>query len=270
MVQEKFITAGGYATRIKCYGFDKSADDGRPVLLLLHGYLESLDVWDDFVPALPTLRVITMDIPGHGISEVKGDIHTMEQMAGVVEGVADHMGVDRFWLGGHSMGGYVASEFLARYPARLDGIIMFHSTPNPDTEAKKEQRLREIGLVEAGKKDLLAATVEKGFAADNRKRLGDVIEDLREQVVLTEEEGVVVLLRGMMQRPDHNETFRNSTVPQLFIMGSKDECIPLEVSTALREEHPQAGFVYLPASGHMGFVEEPEASSDAILSFINK
>ncbi|MCC8019347.1 MAG: alpha/beta hydrolase [Rikenellaceae bacterium] len=267
MVQEKFITAGGYATRIKCYGFDKQTDD-RPVLLLLHGYLESLDVWDDFVPSLAGVRVITMDIPGHGISEIRGDIHTMEEMAGVVAGVADHTGVEKFWLAGHSMGGYVAAEFLARFPERLGGIIMFHSTPNPDSDAKKEQRSREIELVRAGKKDLLAATVEKGFAADNRRRFDDVIEDLKEQVVLTEDEGVIVLLRGMMQRRDHNETFRQSPVPQLFIMGNKDEYIPLEVSTALREEHPQAGFVYLPGSGHMGFVEEPDSSTDAILSFI--
>lgn len=268
MIEEKFVIAGGYATRIKCYGFGIDTDNSRPVLFLLHGYLESLDVWEDFIPHLRSVRIITMDIPGHGISQVKGDVHTMGQMARVAAGVADRMGVDKFFIAGHSMGGYVASEFLSLYPERLEGVIMFHSTPNPDSDMKKEQRRREIELVRGGKKDLLASTVATGFASDNRIRFTNFIEDLREQVVLTEEDGIIALLNGMMQRCDHNTTFRESTVPQLFIMGCKDEYIPLEVSTRLREDHPQATFVYLPSSGHMGFIEEPHPAAESIISFI--
>ena len=51
---------------------------GDKCVVLLHGYLESLYVWDDFVGLLtPHMRVIAVDIPGHGISEVKGEVHTM-------------------------------------------------------------------------------------------------------------------------------------------------------------------------------------------------
>ncbi|MCD7969846.1 MAG: alpha/beta hydrolase [Alistipes sp.] len=273
MVTDKFIKAGGFATRIRQYGFD-TADEGqadeRPVIILLHGYLESLNVWDDFAPMLRDYRVVTMDIPGHGISEVHGDIHTMAMMAQVVTGVADNLGIGKFWIMGHSMGGYVASELLSAAPEKLAGIIMFHSTPNADTEEKKQNRLREIDLVEAGKKDLLAKTVDKGFAAVNRRKFGDFIEDLRELVVLTDEQGIINLLRGMMERADHNDTFRQSTVPQLFIMGELDEYIPLETAKSLEESHPQARFEYLAASGHMGFVEEPVISAGIILDFISR
>ena len=51
---------------------------GEKCVVLLHGYLESMYVWEDFLPLLtPHFRVITVDIPGHGISEVKGEVHTM-------------------------------------------------------------------------------------------------------------------------------------------------------------------------------------------------
>ena len=50
---------------------------GDKCVVLLHGYLESMYVWDDFTSLLtPSVRVITVDIPGHGISEVKGEVHT--------------------------------------------------------------------------------------------------------------------------------------------------------------------------------------------------
>ncbi|MCC8035563.1 MAG: alpha/beta hydrolase [Rikenellaceae bacterium] len=266
---EKFIRAGGFATRIKLYGFEETEND-RPALVMLHGYMESLDVWEEFIPLLREYRVAVMDIPGHGISEVKGDVHTMGAMADVAAGMADTLRLEKFYLAGHSMGGYIAAEFLSRYPGRLSGIIMFHSTPNPDTEEKKAHRLREIEIIESGKKDLLAGSVEKGFAAANRKKFSDFIEDLKELVVLTEDRGAVNLLRGMTLRSDRNETFRESGVPQLFIMGRHDEHIPLEVSKKLEETHPQARFAYLDASGHMGYVEEPERSAEIINGFIKE
>ncbi|MDE6375334.1 MAG: alpha/beta fold hydrolase, partial [Alistipes sp.] len=70
---EKFIMAGTTALHI-C-----DSEEGEHCVVLLHGYLESLLVWEEFVPQLyKQVRVVTLDLPGHGISEVKGEIHTME------------------------------------------------------------------------------------------------------------------------------------------------------------------------------------------------
>ena len=74
-------------------------------------------VWDDFVPYLyKQVRVITLDLPGHGISVVKGPVHTMEYLADVVKNTLDALGIARCTLVGHSMGGYVALAFCEKYP----------------------------------------------------------------------------------------------------------------------------------------------------------
>ena len=71
---------------------------GEKCVVLLHGYLESMYVWEDFLPLLtPHFRVITVDIPGHGISEVKGEVHTMEMVAEVLRDMLDEMGIDARW-----------------------------------------------------------------------------------------------------------------------------------------------------------------------------
>ena len=136
----------------------------------------------------------------------------------------------------------------------LDGLVLFSSTPNADTEEKRENRRREIALVRAGKKEQLARVAPgAGFAADNRQRMADAIADLTEQVYLTEDDGIVALLNGMIARPDRNEMLRRSPVRQLFVFGRKDEYIPAAVAEQLAAAHPQAQVVWLADSGHMGF-----------------
>ena len=99
------------------------ADSGKgdKCVVLLHGYLESMYVWDDFVPLLtPSVRVITVDIPGHGISEIKGEVHTMEMVADVLHEMLKSLDIEKVTMVGHSMGGYVALAFCARHPEQLD------------------------------------------------------------------------------------------------------------------------------------------------------
>lgn len=261
---EKFMMAGETALHI-C-----DSEKGEKCVVLLHGYLESLMVWEDFIPHLyKQLRVVTLDLPGHGISVVNGECHTMEYLADVVADLMASLGVERYTVVGHSMGGYVALAVAEKYADRLDGVVLLSSTPNPDTDEKRENRRREIELVKSGKKDLLARVApEAGFAVVNRPRMKDYIADLTEQVHLTEEEGIVALLNGMIERKDQNEMLQKSAIRQLFILGKQDGYIPMEVAEAMVVRHPQAEVAWLEESGHMGFLEQPEACAEALLKFM--
>lgn len=263
---EKFIMAGDTPVHV-C-----DSEKGDRCVVLLHGYLESMLVWDDFVPFLyKQVRVVTLDLPGHGISVVKGPVHTMDFLAEVVKNTLDTFAIARCTLVGHSMGGYVVLAVCEKYPERLDGVVLFSSTPDADSEEKRENRLREIRLIEAGKKEMLARVApEEGFAPENRLRMRDDIEDMVEQVIITEDEGIVALLNGMIERPDRNEMLRRSSVRQLFILSKHDSYIPLERAEALIAAHPQAQIAWLEHSGHMGPLEEPKAAAEALLDFIGR
>ena len=135
---EQFIMANDTALRISDSG------RGETTLALLHGYLESLEVWEDLAERLaPYYRIVAIDIPGHGISQVRGEVHTMDFVADTLQAVLEKLGVRRCFLAGHSMGGYAAEAFAERHSDMLQGLILFHSTPNADTEQKKADRLRE-------------------------------------------------------------------------------------------------------------------------------
>ena len=262
---DKFIMAGDTALHI-C-----DTEHGDHCVVLLHGYLESLFVWEEFAKLLTReqLRVVTLDLPGHGISVVEGELHSMEFLADVVAAGVRKLGIGRCTVVGHSMGGYVALALCERHPELLEGLVLFSSTPNADTPEKQENRRREIELVRAGRKELLARIApEAGFAEANRRRMHDAIEDLKEQVFLTEDVGIVALLNGMIARKDRNELLRTTPVPVGFILGRQDGYIPVEVAERMVAEHPEARVWWLENSGHMGFLEEPEAAAAALVAFV--
>lgn len=261
--------ADGCALRISDSGC-KGCGEDAPVILLLHGYLESIEVWDYLTPFLKShFRVIAMDLPGHGVSQVMGEVHTMDFLADTAVAVLRELSIDKCFVVGHSMGGYVLMSLVGKYPSVLQGAVMLHSTPNADTEQKKELRDREIELVLAGKKDLLAKTLPfKGFAEVNRKRFADVAEELADQIILTDEDGVVALLRGMKQRADMNQMLAESAVPVMFVFGKQDEYISEEVAHGLAEKHTRAKVVWMENSGHMSLIEEPENVAQAFKEFM--
>ena len=261
---EKFIMAGDTALHI-C-----DSEKGDRTVVLLHGYLENMLVWEEFIPLIyKDVRVVVLDIPGHGISEVKGEVHTMDYLADVVAGALDALQIEKAYIVGHSMGGYVALSVCERHPNRVAGVVLLHSTPNADSEEKRKNREREISLVKSGKKELLAKSApEAGFAVDNRRRCQPYIEDLVEMVHLTEDEGIVALLGGMMERADQNEMLQKCGVRQLFIMGKHDAYIPVEAAEEIIARNPQAEVAWLDDSGHMGFIEQPAECAKALLDFV--
>ena len=261
---EKFIMAGDTALHI-C-----DSEAGENVVVLLHGYLENMLVWDNFVPLLyKDVRVITLDIPGHGISEVKGELHSMDFLADTIAAALEKLGVERATIVGHSMGGYVALAFAERHPDRTESLVLLHSTPYADSEEKRKNRQREISIIKSGKKELLAHTApEAGFAAENRNRFRTEIEDLQQTVYLTEDAGIIALLNGMIERKAQSEMLHALNKPILFIFGRKDGYIVPEVAEKMVAEHPEAEVVWLEKSGHMGFIEEAATCATALLQFI--
>ena len=243
---------------------------GDRCVVLLHGYLESMLVWDEFVPLLrDSVRVVTLDLPGHGISVVEGEVHTMEYLADCVANTMEALGIERYTVVGHSMGGYVALAMCDKYGARLEGIVLLSSLTMADSQEKCDRRRREIELVKAGKKNTMARLVpHAGFAPDNVARLKDYVEDLAELILITEDEGVIAILGGMIERKSRGEQLRQSGIPHMFIFGRYDYYIPQEQANEMIKADPEARIVWLEHSGHMGFIEEPELCARAILEFV--
>ncbi|NOZ45886.1 MAG: alpha/beta hydrolase [Chlorobi bacterium] len=239
------------------------------VIVLLHGYLESLNVWDDFALSLvEKYRVIRIDLPGHGKSGCISEIHSMDLMADVVQAVLQQCGVNKCFLIGHSMGGYVTLSFLEMYPHLLSGFCLLHSSPFADSIEKKKNREREIELVKAGKANIIYNEhVPKTFAPENVGFFKKEIEKGIEIAKKTPPEGIIAALNGMKTRLDKTAVLKSTSLPFLYFIGLKDNFISSDILS--RINLPQKNYiVLLEKSGHMGFIEEKERCLQEIESFI--
>ncbi len=243
---------------------------GNPIVLL-HGFMESLDVWDELADKLSDeFRIIAIDLPGHGKSGVIEQTHSMELMADVVKEIIDYLKLEKVLLVGHSMGGYVALEFLKDYPQNLAGLVLLHSTPMADSEERKRQRNEMIMDIKSGKKVKLAKEhVQKTFAKDNLDRFVQKIGFFKIIAINTSNDGIIAAIEGMKLRPDYREVLKNTNVPFLYILGKKDNFIPVE--TLENIELPKGSEVLImDNSGHQGYVEEQEKVEERLRDFAKK
>jgi len=246
------------------------SDQGEgAVFVILHGYLESIETFDDFACDLSrSARVICIDLPGHGKSDLKQDQVSVEDMSDAVYTVIEHLDINLIHIVGHSMGGYVALAFADKYVDNLASFSFLHSSANPDTEEKRNNRTREIEFIRNGKKELICSTaIPNTFSKNNQDAFSDEIDALIEIALNTKDEGIIAALNAMMNRSDRNDILRALLVPKYSFIGKEDNFIPFEKGIEWARDNGMKTFVF-EHSGHMSFVEEKEKCLEAILEVI--
>lgn len=259
----KFITARGAKIRYADIG------KGRAIVLL-HGFLESLETWfgNGFANELAKkFRVIAIDLPGHGKSECLGYVHKMERMADVVKDVMDEIGLRRYVVAGHSMGGYVALAFAEKYVDNLSGLCLFHSTALPDSEEKKLDRERAVRIVKRNPLRYTNQLVINLFALANQRYMKREINWMRRVAAKTKKQGIVACLEGMKIRPSRELILRFAPCPVLLIAGKRDNVIPWQSLEEQAKLPAHCRLVLLERTGHLGFLEAKKETLKKLLGF---
>ncbi len=260
---EFFATAGNVPVHINDTG------KGDKTLILLHGYLETMYVWNEFADALKDFcRVITIDLPGHGLS-CGAPVNTMDFMATTVKGVLDKCGVEKAFIGGHSMGGYVALACCRIFPETFEGLMLINSNPYADPAEKAADRAREIEDIRAGRLMSIAeAAVPKMYYSENLRRCDDKIIETIELCDTHDPEGIVSCLKGMMERPDSCAQLKEPAMPVMAIMGDHDNFMPMEKILAMKESFPKVRFEIIENCGHNSFIEQTAQDVALVRDFL--
>jgi pimeloyl-ACP methyl ester carboxylesterase len=247
-------------------------DEGSgDVLVLLHGFLETLNMWNDFYDEIGNkMRIISIDFPGHGLSKQVSDTHSMSLMADIVKHVLDLCKVERCVLSGHSMGGYVSMQFAESYPEMLQGLCLFHSHAQADSEEQKLNRDRVIEIIEQNHHRFIHTFIPNLFAENNKEKYLLTIEQLQEQAKKISAESIAAAAKGMKERKSQLETLATAKFPILFIIGKLDPRTPLNIMLVQIAMPKHSEALILDDCGHMGHIEEKEKTIKALWHFAEK
>jgi pimeloyl-ACP methyl ester carboxylesterase len=229
------------------------------VLVLLHGFLGSHEVWSGFSKKLSRrFRVIAIDLPGHGETPCIGYYHSMELLAQSVKAVLDKAGVRRYIIAGHSMGGYVALTFAELFPDNVSGICLFNSTSYADSEEKKKERDKVIRLVKKEHKHYVQEVVTSLFAEENLVKLKEEVDKVKRIAVHVSRQAIINSLEGMKERKSRDMILKFAPFPVLFIVGKKDSVINYQTMYSQMALCKYPSVLMLDHVGHMGFYEAPK------------
>lgn len=259
-------------------GLEVVEQGAGPALLLVHGFGGAKEDFDDHVVALAVEhRVIIFDHRGHGASDAPEDpaAYSLDRLAADTVAVADALGVDRFRLLGHSMGGMVARRVVLAYAERVDALILMDTSPGPVPGMDGEilelgaRTALEQGMAEL--KELMGAfgpgpLDTPAFARMLAQRPGYQEFEERKWAALSPVMWAT-LIREIRDQPDQLAELAGVGCPTLVTVGEQDKPF-VGVSRAMAAAIPGAELVVVADAGHSPQFENPAVWIDTLERFL--
>ena len=239
-------------------------------VVLLHGFCESKELWTDYIQELSKkYRVIAIDLPGFGENPAIDMPLTIGDMAEAIYQLLSFLKIERSVMIGHSLGGYVALAYGEKFPQRLQGLGLFHSSCLSDTFEKKQARNKTIDFIERyGVEEFVEEFVTPLFFDGRKKELKDQIKfltDLGKQVPAS---SVIETIKAMRDRKDRSRVLERASFPVLFIVGRNDSAISFSSSQQQFGLAANATIHIMSNTGHMGMLERPAETLKMVDDFI--
>lgn len=235
-------------------------------VVFLHAFALDHRVWLPVAEKMKeNARVILPDLRGHGRSPAPQVNYTMRGMAEDIVKVMDDLSIEKAFLAGNSMGGYVSLAFARHFPDRLAGLALVASHVYADPAEKKASRLDDMEkLKKVPVSEVLSAMPER------LSRIPRVVKFCREIIRVNNPNGMIGALAAMAERPDMSDIFEVLSVPVLIIAGQEDQFIPIEQSRRMTELMKKPSLVEIPEAGHLPMLDQPQLSYRTLRYFLNE
>ena len=241
-----------------------------PVVLLLHGFCEDHNIWNNFSQKLAFYcRFLCPDLPGFGKSDPLEGSYSIDQVATRLVEWLEELDIKEFIPIGHSLGGYVTLALVEHFREKILRYGLFHSTAFADSEEKKKNRLKSIEFIkENGVERFVKLLIPSLFSEKNLDRCKDHIQTMVDRAQLLPKETVIAYTHAMKNRPDRSQLLTEEGISKLFIAGKEDIAVPYEQSARQIEIASNTKIFVLEDVGHMGMFESPKLCIKVIKDFL--
>ncbi|MCP8615272.1 alpha/beta fold hydrolase [Salirhabdus salicampi] len=247
--------------------------NGKPPIVLIHGYLSSTYTFNRLMPLLTEhFSVIAIDLPGFGRSEKSRTFYySFANYGKLVLECMDYFGIEKAFLAGHSMGGQLVINAAKIAPERVQKLILLCSS----------------GYQKRVNKSLVFSSYLPFFHIYARRYIGqktirEALEDVLYDHSLITDEMMTEFERPLLQKDFYKSLIRllrhrEGDLPSselakidtqaLLIWGEEDKVVPLNIGKRLVRDLPNATLISYPQTGHLITEERPRELFQDIVSF---
>ena len=271
--QSKTVSANGHSLHYLDWG-----NVVKPVALLVHGLRGHAHSWDDVSAALcEDFHVLALDQRGRGDSDwaKDGDYNTNAYVADLAS-FCEALGLDRFILVGHSMGGRNSMAFGGKYPEKLEKLVIVDVGPALDSRGSSRisEEIRNVPEEFDSFEDVFNyQNAQNRFASEEvmRRRVFYSTRELPNGKIGWKYDILIREQRRNNTVPPSEDlwpSLTNITCPTLIVRGVHTDILASDVAERMLETLPDSRMVEIEQAGHMVFEDNPSDFIAAIKEFL--
>ncbi|MFX1241815.1 MAG: alpha/beta fold hydrolase [Promethearchaeota archaeon] len=238
------------------------------------------------------IRLYLPDLPGFGESDLlNSKPKDLSFYVDVVNEIVDHFQIKRFILGGCSMGGYIALEYLRNNTDFIEGLVLIDTKPSADDEEKIQNRLDTIEIIDKSletysEDENLNIKMEKLYEQDDKIKIfldslhsnvtslycrrnnpeiaKEILTLMKKQRAL----GIIHALNGIAGRKDTSNVLKILNINTLILVGENDTITPLETAKEMKDIISNSILEIIPLAGHLSNMENLIEFNQKLLNWL--
>ncbi|MFZ0038874.1 MAG: 3-oxoadipate enol-lactonase [Candidatus Acidiferrales bacterium] len=236
-----------------------------PTLVFSNSLGANLSMWDPQMPELEKqFRVLRCDTRGEGKSSVTTGPYTIDQLAGDVLRLMDHLGIVRANFCGLSMGGMIGMWIALNAEKRLSKVVLCNTAAKIGTAEMWNARIENVR--KGGMAAVSAAVCGRWFTPAFRASSPEIFAGAQRMIESMPPEGYAACCAAVRDY-DARERVGQFRVPTLVIAGNQDAATPPADGRSLADSIPGARYVELNAS-HISNIEASEQFTSELIRFL--
>lgn len=239
--------------------YSDSGMQDAPTIILLHGWGCNLHTLDSITAIFGNkMRVIAIDMPGHGKSPDPAEVWGIESYTALLEKMLRKLGINKPSLLGHSFGGRISILYASRND--VDKVVLVDAAG-----IKPRRSLKYYFKVYSYK----AVRKSLPYLA-GRAKAEEILDRYRRKVGSSDYAQSTAMMRRILSKvvnEDLKFAMPSIKAPTLLVWGENDTATPLRDAKTMEKLIPDAGLVSFPGCGHYSFLDNPGGFRAVIKSF---
>ena len=241
---------------------------GSRQLVLVHGVGSEGRAWAGVIERLcDAFSILSFDLRGHGrSSRVKGR-YEIDDLAGDVLALADHVGFTRFDLAGFSLGGLVAQRIALSTPERVRRLVLLSTVAGRTEDERKRVAARLAALQSGERGSHFDASVSRWLTEDFQQRNPALVAQLRERNAQNDPDCYAAAYR-VLAETDFGEALSSLRMPTLIATGEDDTGSNPRMAAFMHSRIAGSRLEILPALRHSILLEAPDRVAGLMREFL--